>query len=51
MEQRTRNPFDVMDVPDPNDREVLAFAAGAKLAGSSDDENAKAWMSASGRDP
>jgi hypothetical protein len=40
---RTRNPFDVMDVPNPNDQEVLDFAAGSKLAGASDDENAKAW--------
>jgi hypothetical protein len=38
-----RNPFDVMDVPNPNDQEVLEFAAGAMLAGDSDDENAKAW--------
>jgi hypothetical protein len=40
---RTRNPFDVMDVPSPNDQEVLEFAAGAKLAGTSDDENARVW--------
>jgi hypothetical protein len=39
----TRNPFDVMDVPNPNDQNVLEFATGAKLAGTSDDENAKAW--------
>jgi len=45
----TRNPFDVMDVPNPNDREVLEFAAGAKLAGTSDDENARAWTTASDR--
>jgi hypothetical protein len=38
-----RNPFDVMDVPNPNDREVLEFAVGARLAGTSDDENASAW--------
>jgi hypothetical protein len=39
-----RNPFGVMDVPDPNDdREVLEFAARAKLNGSPEDENAKAW--------
>jgi hypothetical protein len=38
-----RNPFGVMDVPNPNDQEVLEFAADAKLAGTSDDENAKAW--------
>jgi hypothetical protein len=45
-----RNPFGVMDVPNPNDREVLDFAAGAKLAGASDDENAKAWTAPSDRD-
>lgn len=39
----TRNPFDVRDVPNPNDQEVLEFAAGAELAGTSDDENARAW--------
>jgi hypothetical protein len=41
--RRTRNPFDVMDVPDPDDQEVLQFAAGATLTGASDDENAQAW--------
>ena len=40
----SRNPFDVMDVPNPNDREVQEFAIGAKLTGTSDDENATAWM-------
>jgi hypothetical protein len=44
-----RNPFGVMDVPNPNDQEVLEFAASAKLAGTSDDENAKAWMPPSDR--
>ena len=39
-----------MDVPDPNDQDVLAFASGAKLAGASDDENAKAWSALSDRD-
>jgi hypothetical protein len=29
-----------MDVPDPNDQEVMQFAATATLEGSSDDENA-----------
>ena len=48
--RRTRNPFDVMDVPNPNDQEVLEFASGAKLAGTSDDENAKAWTASSDRD-
>lgn len=42
-EPQIRNPFGVMDVPDPNDREVIAFAAGAILAGSGDDDNARAW--------
>ena len=47
---RTRNPFDVMDVPNPNDQEVLEFATRAKLAGASDDENAKAWAALSDHD-
>jgi hypothetical protein len=38
-----RNPFGVMDVPDPNDGEVTQFAATATLKGSADDENAAAW--------
>ena len=38
-----RNPFGVMDVPDPNDREATEFAAGATLDGAADDDNAKAW--------
>lgn len=38
-----RNPFGVMDVPDPNDQEVMQFAATATLEGSSDDENAATW--------
>jgi hypothetical protein len=37
-----RNPFGVLDVPNPNDQEVLEFAAGAKLSGASDDANAQA---------
>ena len=48
--RRIRNPFDVMDVPSPNDQEVLEFAACAKLAGTSDDENAKAWTAPGDRD-
>jgi hypothetical protein len=44
---RTRNPFGVMDVPNPNDQEVLEFATRAKLAGTSDEENAKAWTAPS----
>jgi hypothetical protein len=46
----TRNPFDVMDVPNPSDQEVLGFAGAAKLAGTVDDENANAWTSSSDRD-
>jgi len=38
-----------MDVPRPDGQEVLEFAAGAKVAGSSDDENAEAWTAASKR--
>jgi hypothetical protein len=38
-----RNPFGVMDVPDPNGQDVTAFAASASLAGSADDENARNW--------
>ena len=44
-----RNPFGVMDVPSPDDRQVLEFAAGATLAGTSDDENASAWATAGDR--
>ena len=39
----TRNPFNVMDVPNPNDEEVLGFAATATLTGTSGDDNSKAW--------
>ncbi|WP_192244823.1 hypothetical protein [Mesorhizobium silamurunense] len=44
-----RNPFDVMDVPNPGDQEVMDFAAGATLSGSADDENAKAWSATGGQ--
>ncbi|MBV9834569.1 MAG: hypothetical protein JO055_09200 [Alphaproteobacteria bacterium] len=47
MEQRMRNPFGVMDVPDPNDEEVVKFAAEVELTGTSDDANAQAWTRAS----
>jgi hypothetical protein len=46
-----RNPFGVMDVPDPNDQEVMQFAATATLEGSSDDENAAAWGTADDTSP
>jgi hypothetical protein len=38
-----RNPFGVMDVPDPNDADVQAFAATATLEARADDDNAGAW--------
>lgn len=41
-----RNPYGVMDVPNPNDQEVLHFAGDAFLDGSPDDENASAWADA-----
>jgi hypothetical protein len=47
QDRQTRNQFGVMDVPNPNDQEVLEFAAAAKLAGTSDDENAIAWVASS----
>lgn len=40
-----RNPFHVMDVPAPDDAEVMAFAAVAVLDGSAADDNARAWAS------
>src|SRR5262245_39165488 len=45
-----RNPFGVMDVPDPNGQDVLAFAAGAALAGTADHDNAAAWTALGDRD-
>ena len=43
-----KNPFGVLDVPDPDDEEVMQFAARATLQESADDENAKAWSTADG---
>ena len=43
QQSRTRNPFGVTDVSDPNDRGVREFAAGVTLEGGSGDENARAW--------
>ena len=48
--RETRNPFNVMDVPAPNDADVIAFAAAATLAGGPEDDNAQSW-SASGSQP
>lgn len=47
----TRNPFGVMDVPDPNDQEVMQFAGTAALEGTSDDENAATWGTADETNP
>jgi len=43
-----RNPFGMMDVPAPDDREVMQFAAGATLEGSPNDENAESWATPDG---
>jgi hypothetical protein len=43
-----RNPFGVMDVPDPNDAEVAQFAGSTTLQGSADDANAAIWGTAEG---
>ncbi|MDQ8731645.1 hypothetical protein [Bradyrhizobium sp. LHD-71] len=40
-----RNPFGVMDVPDPYDAAVIEFAAKTSLDGESDDDNATSWIS------
>jgi hypothetical protein len=39
------NPFGTIDVPEPGDREVTAYAATASLAGGTDDVNATRWGS------
>jgi hypothetical protein len=39
----SRNPFGVQDAPDPDGENVTAFASGARLTGSADDDNAEAW--------
>ena len=43
-----RNPFGVMDVPDPFDSDVQDFAAGATVEGGGDDDNAQDWANARG---
>ncbi len=50
-DRAVRNPFGVMDVPDPNDAEVRAFAATATLEAGADDDNASPWgtLGASGQ--
>ncbi|MDB5579414.1 MAG: hypothetical protein JWR80_4590 [Bradyrhizobium sp.] len=44
-----RNPFGVMDVPSPNDQDVVEFASRRILNFSADDENAKEWNIAGSR--
>jgi hypothetical protein len=41
-----RNPFGTMDVPDPDGRDVVDFAATAALDGGNDDVNASRWSEA-----
>lgn len=41
--EKTRNPFKVKDVPDPDGEDVKAFAAKVKLEGDAKDANAKQW--------
>ena len=43
-----RNPFGVMDVPNPDDADVTQFAGSATLEGSADDVNAATWAAADG---
>jgi len=44
--RQIRNPFGVMDVPDPNDRHVRQFADSVTLEPSDDDDNARPWNGA-----
>jgi len=46
----SRNPFNAMDVPDPDGEDVRAFAASATLDASAADDNAQAWAAAGDRD-
>ena len=46
-----RNPYGVVDVPNPDDQEVTAFAAGTVIDGSADDDNAVAWSTFATRHP
>jgi hypothetical protein len=49
--QTKRNPFGVMDVPDPNDADVTQFADKTALDGSADDVNAANWATAKSPQP
>src|SRR5262245_1186397 len=42
-ETRQRNPFGFADVPDPDGKDVQAFAAQVKLLGDARDANAEQW--------
>jgi hypothetical protein len=46
--QTKRNPFGVMDVPDPDGADVMQFAASATLEGSAVDVNAATWGTTDG---
>ncbi len=46
--QTKRNPFGVIDVPDPDGADVMQFAGTATLDGAADDVNAAAWGTAKG---
>jgi len=43
VREKTRNPFDVKDVLDPDDGDVREFAANARLSGDVEDANATKW--------
>ncbi|MCP3462329.1 MULTISPECIES: hypothetical protein [unclassified Bradyrhizobium] len=45
MRRVIRNPFGTMDVPEPNDHDVITYAATATLGGGEDDGNAAQWAS------
>jgi len=46
-----RNPFGTLDVPAPDDAEVMGYAAIASLAGDTSDVNAAHWASIPAADP
>ena len=46
-----RNPFGVMDVPNPNDDDVMQFARNTAPEESADDENAKPWAAGDASSP
>ena len=46
-----RNPFGVMDIPDPDDDEVKAFADVTELDASAEDENAQPWGATAAHGP